>query len=316
MSDKTFSSQETFPAGLFASEFFNSLISSETSNRFSLSEYFDNAFRRDYDFCETLPYIISRSDVSVTSPFSWEAAGLNAFCLLHTSGGEGTLYCDNAAHISAAYELTAGSLAFIDCRRRHKLVCRHNVWSYTICFVSLPVSSYYHQKMEHMGGCIFRLSSDPDSRILWESLLADQEDDEAHGLMRSRTLTALYTQLYLTRSMQLHGSRHIPSYLVDIKMRFDTAWAESYSLEALSSEYQVNRYRLCKEFAKYYKDSPMQYLNKTRIEKAKELLLYSDETVGTIGQLVGIENSNSFIRLFREKTGVTPLTYRRETPGL
>ena len=60
----------------------------------------------------------------------------------------------------------------------------------------------------------------------------------------------------------------------------------------------------------------MQYLNKIRIDKAKELLLDTDDKIVEISQSVGIENTNHFIRLFKEKTGVTPLTYRRETPVL
>lgn len=65
---------------------------------------------------------------------------------------------------------------------------------------------------------------------------------------------------------------------------------------------------------KTLRKSPLQYLNSVRIEKAKDLLLHSDEKIGVIGQIVGIENTNHFIRIFKEKTGVTPLTYRRETP--
>lgn len=307
-------SSESISSGNFSSEFFNCLISSETSNRFSLSDYFEHAYRRDHDFCESLPCLLSKREVSVTSPFSQEVMGLNAFCLLYTTKGAGKLYYDNAAHIHAVYELTPGTLAFIDCRRHHKLVCQHNIWEYTICFVSSPISSYYCRKLETMGGCTFRLASDADALLLWERFLKNQIDDEIHGLMRSRELLAFYTQLYLTRTMQLQGSRHIPSYIADMKRSFDTAYDEAYSLDALSLKYQVNKFRLCREFTKYYEDTPLQYLNKIRIEKAKELLLYSDEKIGKIGQLVGIENTNHFIRLFKEKTGVTPLVYRRETP--
>lgn len=41
---------------LFSTEFFTCLIASETSNRFSLSDYFENAYSREYDFCDALPY--------------------------------------------------------------------------------------------------------------------------------------------------------------------------------------------------------------------------------------------------------------------
>ncbi len=96
--------------------------------------------------------------------------------------------------------------------------------------------------------------------------------------------------------------------------RFTAAYQKPYSLDELALEYGVNKFRLCREFAKYYKYTPIQYLNRMRIERAKELLLNTDEKIVDISQMVGIENPNHFIRLFKEKTGVTPLTYRRETP--
>lgn len=296
----------------FASEFFNSLISYETGNRFSLSDFFTNSYEQTYDFCDSLPHLLSRCDASVTSPFSYEAQDLNAFCLLYTKKGEGKLFFGE----TSGEELVQGTLAFIDCRKNHRLVCLHNIWEYTICFVNLPVSSYYHKKLAAFGSCVFPLDSEPDALALWKHFLKIQEDTEIHGLMRSRELIALYTQLCLSRAMSQRGSYHVPAYIRDMKKNFDTSYDMPFSLEALSSRYHVNKYRLCREFARYYTDTPLQYLNKIRIEKAKELLLSSDETIGAIGQMVGIENTNHFIRLFREKTGVTPLTYRRKTPVL
>ena len=304
------------PTGSFASEFFGSLISSETSNHFSLSEYFENTYNRTYDFCESLPHLLSRCDVSVTAPFSYEAASLNAFCLIYTKKGAGRLFYHDAACTPATYELVSGSLAFIDCRRRHRLVCLHNIWQYTVCFVGLPVSSYYCRKLEEFGECIFHLKKDTDSLSAWERFLKIEKDDEMHGIMRARELSILYTQLYLTCAMKENGIYHIPFYVADIKKSFDTAYQEQYSLEGLAARYQVNKYTLGRQFAKYYGDTPLQYLNKVRIEKAKELLLYSDEKIGAIGQAVGIENFNHFLRLFKEKTGLSPSAYRKETPVL
>lgn len=305
-------------APTFAAEFFESLISSETSSRFSFSDYFTNTYKRTYDFCNTLPHLLCKGDVSVTSPFSYEIKGLNAFCLLYTKRGAGRLACDNtlSSPSQTFQELLPGTLAFIDCRKKHKLLCLHNIWEYTVCFVTTPVSAYYHQKLNTPEGCIFHLGKDPDSLSVWERLLKIQDDDEAHGLMRANGLVSLYTQLYLSRAVQRFGSHHIPSYLKEIKNCFDTAYQEPYSLDDLSAKYNVNKFTLGRQFAKYYVDTPLQYLNKVRIEKAKELLLHSNEKIRAIGQAVGIENTNHFIRLFKEKTGVSPSVYRRETPVL
>lgn len=86
------------PTKLFSTEFFSCLISSETSNRFSLSDYFDTAYRRDYEFCGSLPCEYSHKSVSVTSPFSYEAANLDALCIIHTTKGAGKLFCKRKRH--------------------------------------------------------------------------------------------------------------------------------------------------------------------------------------------------------------------------
>lgn len=54
------------------------------------------------------------------------------------------------------------------------------------------------------------------------------------------------------------------------------------------------------------------YLNKYRIEKAKELLLKPDWKIFEISEMVGISNSQYFSKLFRQFTGMTPNEYRRK----
>lgn len=95
---------------------------------------------------------------------------------------------------------------------------------------------------------------------------------------------------------------------------FDNDYDEPFSLEESANKYHINKYRLCREFSAYFGNTPLQYLNNIRIDQAKDLLINTDEKISTIGQMVGFENTNHFIRLFKSKTGVTPLAYRKMTP--
>lgn len=61
----------------------------------------------------------------------------------------------------------------------------------------------------------------------------------------------------------------IPDYLWEIHHLFDTQYGENYSLDELENTYSVSKYRICREFSKYYGASPVQYLNHKRIEEAK-----------------------------------------------
>lgn len=56
---------------------------------------------------------------------------------------------------------------------------------------------------------------------------------------------------------------------------------------------------------------PAQYLNKRRIEVAKHLLITTDYRIHEVGSMVGIDNTNHFITLFRKYTGATPLEYKQ-----
>jgi len=52
------------------------------------------------------------------------------------------------------------------------------------------------------------------------------------------------------------------------------------------------------------------YVNRVRIEKAKELLIHSDLRVNEIAAAVGIENPNYFSILFRKTTSTSPVDFR------
>ena len=294
----------------FQQDFLANLTNSQAHARFSFADYLGNVYATDYDFKDTLPILYSCKSLLVPSPFSYEMAHLDTYCLLLTTKGCGKLYIQDSEQ-----ELTAGTLAFIDCQKAHKLSCLHNTWEYTICFVSRTVTEYYYKKLCSDSTC-FKLTSYSNVMPIWEQLRKEQEDDYAHALIRAKLLIQLYTELFVLRSLEASDSYHIPTYILDMKKSFDTAYYEPFSLDELARKYQISKYRLCREFSQYYEETPLQYINQVRIEKANELILSTDDKIGIIGQRVGIDNTNHFIRLFKDKTGVTPLYFRKATPIL
>ncbi|MFC4776172.1 helix-turn-helix domain-containing protein [Paenibacillus sp. GCM10023252] len=57
--------------------------------------------------------------------------------------------------------------------------------------------------------------------------------------------------------------------------------------------------------------SPKAYIMELRLEKAKQLLLQSQETITAIADSCGYGNVQQFCMLFKRSTGVTPAAYRR-----
>lgn len=58
--------------------------------------------------------------------------------------------------------------------------------------------------------------------------------------------------------------------------------------------------------------SPIKYLQQSRLEKAKGLLLASELSISEIAYAVGYENCSFFIRLFKRNLGVTPNQWRQQ----
>lgn len=58
--------------------------------------------------------------------------------------------------------------------------------------------------------------------------------------------------------------------------------------------------------------SPKEYLTKLRIDKGMELLSATDLSVSEVGALVGFSDPLYFSRIFRKKTGISPLHYRKK----
>ena len=56
--------------------------------------------------------------------------------------------------------------------------------------------------------------------------------------------------------------------------------------------------------------SPILYLQKVRLEKAKKLLLLGKPNINDIAYAVGDHNVSFFIRLFKKHQGVTPNQWR------
>jgi len=67
-----------------------------------------------------------------------------------------------------------------------------------------------------------------------------------------------------------------------------------------------------REFKKEFNDSPTNYINNRRLDKAKELLLITNLSVSEIAFEIGFKDSFYFTRLFRKLFGVPPTTYRKE----
>ena len=67
-----------------------------------------------------------------------------------------------------------------------------------------------------------------------------------------------------------------------------------------------------RDFQTIYKTTPGRWLIEKKLAHAKKLLMQSQDTISTVAFDSGFENTAHFSRLFKQKTGTTPMEYRRK----
>lgn len=83
------------------------------------------------------------------------------------------------------------------------------------------------------------------------------------------------------------------------------------NLTILSDATGMNPNYLSQYFKKHFGITFLEYVNKQKVERAKELLTTTSLTCKAIGESLGYSNQNVFIRSFRKLEAVTPNEYRR-----
>jgi len=82
-------------------------------------------------------------------------------------------------------------------------------------------------------------------------------------------------------------------------------------IEKLSKEIHISKYHLCRQFKEKTGTTIMEYILKTRIILAKNMLLKENLSVSQISALCGFSSLSYFCRVFKISTGKSPLQFKK-----
>jgi AraC-like DNA-binding protein len=92
----------------------------------------------------------------------------------------------------------------------------------------------------------------------------------------------------------------------------DSCYMTDLSLEKIAEIAHLNTAYFLRSFKYFFKVTPYQYIIHRRLDEAKKLLEDSDATVTEVCFSVGYYDLTSFIKLFRNKFGLSPEKYQKE----
>lgn len=97
---------------------------------------------------------------------------------------------------------------------------------------------------------------------------------------------------------------------VEFKQVIETNLYNDLSLEELSQLTNKSLSSFKREFKKLYDVSPASYLRLKKLEKAKELLVVSEESISNVAYDSGFNDLSHFSKLFKAEYGVSPKEYK------
>lgn len=84
---------------------------------------------------------------------------------------------------------------------------------------------------------------------------------------------------------------------------------KAISLDDISAELNFSKNHIIRIFSSQYGKTPYRFLTEYRLEKARQLLLTTDQTCEQIGYSVGFEEYSIFFKAFRNYYGISPSSY-------
>ncbi|WP_087566348.1 AraC family transcriptional regulator [Paenibacillus sp. MY03] len=123
----------------------------------------------------------------------------------------------------------------------------------------------------------------------------------------------LHTLAEAAKSFKLNNlspiQRKNAATLMHVKNEIQNRYNEDIRLKELEQVSGLSRNYLCKLFKEEFGLLPMAYLTWLRIQKAKELAVQSNLSIGEIAEKVGYADVHTFGKMFKKKTGMSLSRY-------
>lgn len=107
-----------------------------------------------------------------------------------------------------------------------------------------------------------------------------------------------------TESQKITAIKTVLSYITD-------HYHEKLYVQDLASQVNMNEQYFCRFFKRSIGKTPIDYINDYRLNKVIRLLETGDAQITEICLECGFNTMGNFQRLFKRKTGITPLQYRK-----
>jgi AraC-like DNA-binding protein/ligand-binding sensor protein len=174
-------------------------------------------------------------------------------------------------------------------------------------FFQPPTPAQTRRALKQLGEWGLPVDQPAVARVYEATPVVPQKEYEA----KIRLLQFFADQLgTLANQILVHRQNAEPVQITRARQFIETNFKEDISLAAVARHAGMSSFYFCKTFKKVTGLNYTKYLNRIRVEQAKQLLLNLNYRVSEIAYEVGFQSLTHFNRAFRVVAGQSPTEYR------
>lgn len=246
----------------------------------------------------------------VQSHAGTQRSSLDSFLIVQVAAGSGSLQ-----YGGRSWPLQAGQCFWVDCRRPHGYrSAPDDPWELRwVHFNGRSAPAFYRRfgsaepvfTPADAGAVARRLDVVLDLARRWDATAELEASAEVAGLLASVLAGRARGAAPAGPAARLEQVR---TYLLE-------HCTEPLTLDELAARFYVSKYYLARSFKQRYGETIVGCLHAARIDRAKQMLRYTDLTLGQIAAACGFREQAYFTRRFRAAEGQTATDYRRAWRG-
>lgn len=230
--------------------------------------------------------------------------------ILYALDGEGQIFINGKKHL-----FCKDSVVFLVPDTIHSIFASSKLTVLVLAFSKASLGSFTEKGLLDVFQRVSKyyeldFVSASEIRQLFRKMLFEQTDYDAlcHYSNSIYLLEMLIILARLINDKKFFDANDMRA--VQMKEYIEKHYFEEITSENLSSKFGISTRYVNDIFKSKYHETPLQYLQKVRINRAKVLLEQTNKEIVSICFEVGYETLSTFYRTFRNLVGISPHKYR------
>lgn len=204
----------------------------------------------------------------------------------------------------------SGDIVLIDCRYEHSYHALDGLKFHYFHFTGPSSVDYTHLIYQlNQSACIRGAQSEVLTNIF--SNLFRLAKSQAN--MQNEHRMSVYIHMILCELVEnCSGVQPIADESIEKAIHFmEQHVTQNISLDELAENVNLSKFYFNRYFKKHVGMTPHQYFINMRIQHAKQLLATTHDSIESVAEQCGFDNTSNFIRAFKQRAGMTPTAFRK-----